>query len=203
MLECALPMNQQMMWGQNMEPSDQLKLVAKDLRPVAQNIDAIMPGNHEERVWKLTSLHPDELLGHDLNPGKDYFLPEGGGILTYIINNKYKYSGVVFHGTGGGQDPRHQLVQAHKIYSSFDFIAIAHLHKLYHEPVVTFDKTGTHTTHWIRTGGFLFYPPYAASKFYTPAHVGSAVLFLGAKGNYIEVDVKLDNKLFPAGGRKR
>ena len=97
-------------YGANLQPMEQLKLCAKLFGPLAEagKILAVLPGNHENRVYKSDGLDITEMLCAQLG------IPERYSPTTAVLfirfgkaqdhkDRKQIYTIYVTHGSGGGK----------------------------------------------------------------------------------------------------
>lgn len=95
-------------YGANLQPMEQLKLCVKIFEPIKEKILAVLPGNHENRVYKSDGLDMTELMCAQLG------IPEKYSPTTALLfirfgrqkqnhNRPLFYTAYVTHGSGGGR----------------------------------------------------------------------------------------------------
>ena len=146
-----------------------VKDVANLLKPYAQNIMLIAPGNHETAVLKNASISLIDRLTYAMNLEYQGHVLQGGyggwvRINLHDGNNgrrtsiKMKY----FHGAGGDAPVTRGVIQTNRqqVYiKDADIIVNGHNHNAYYVPIVseTLSNSGKvvfQTTHHIRTPGY-------------------------------------------------
>lgn len=185
MIESALPGHRfsQGVWLQTINPHEQIEKVIELFKDL--NVVAVLRGNHERRIYNISSVDPAKLIADGLGARYMGF----GGKFSFTFDPGVSYRGVVFHGSGGSTNPKTQLDKASKIYHGFDFIAISHLHKLYEDAVQEMTPHGVQTTYRIRCGSFLGYEEYAEEAFYEPGISGSPLLYLYREERLLSVNI--------------
>lgn len=173
-----------------LEFGGQYRLARADLMPLAKagKLHAILRGNHDERVMKISGIREDpvERLAHDLS------VPYLGyeGFIRWRVCKGAKvqhYTGYHHHGcsaagtTGGVINVIERLAQRNRA----DYCAMGHTHRLV-SSVVTFREVQANGNVVLRkvpivnSGSYQQTQAgtYAADKGYSPANVGSASIFL-------------------------
>lgn len=95
-------------YGANLQPMEQLKQCVKIFEPIKEKILAVLPGNHENRVYKSDGLDMTELMCAQLGIPEKYspttallFVRFGRDVNRH--NRPQLYTIYVTHGSGGGR----------------------------------------------------------------------------------------------------
>ena len=187
LIEAAIPSHlPQTMWSQRIAPQQQLDRVKEMLEPSKEKVLASVRGNHEARIWNLTSLDPSKDIAGWC--GCAYL---GVGDYFSLRINGIRYTLALFHGYSASANPGYELKKAIAIWGDCDVLAIAHCHQLYREDFKRYrlvkGKRVEQRIVGLRTGGFLRYPEYAKRSFYPPGDVGNPILTLSGREKKIEV----------------
>ena len=96
-------------YGANLMPMDQLKLCVKLFEPIKDKILAVLPGNHENRVYKSDGLDITELMCAQLGIPQKYSPTTALLFIRFGKSNRQNhyrrnlYTIYVTHGSGGGR----------------------------------------------------------------------------------------------------
>lgn len=142
------------------------------LEPLRDRIDILIPGNHEDRIWKAVGDCPIEDAADRL--GAPY--ARASALLIYTVGDQ-EYKVYVRHGTGNGQSPTTLLKSAAVIHA--DLYVTGHTHRqgciledvFVHDDVT--DRIGRQPRRFLSSGSFLWYERYCATRGYQPSHLGS------------------------------
>jgi len=195
LLETDIPIHlttRGVMWnldGDKYKPSDQFKDMVKLLRPLKKRIIGAVMGNHEKRIYNLTSISLTEELCNKL--GIPFLHPNP--VYVRINVGKQSYMFLVAHGSGSSQRADYQIRKAINYYPSSDVVLIGHIHYISGHPYYRLfvDDDGREvmkTIYGVRTGGFLGYPEYAREKLMEPVDTGSPLVYLYSKKKVISVN---------------
>jgi len=180
--------NAGVMWGQEISPSEQMDEIYELLKPLKRKIIGGVMGNHEKRIWVRTSFCPTKILCDKLNA---MFIHPNPSYLDIDVG-KFTYRCLVAHGSGSSQRGDYQLRKAVNYYPSSDLIMIGHIHQInsepYHKLIVDDGTEKIKTIYGVRTGGFLFYPPYARERFMEPVDTGAPIVYLYTNNRIISVN---------------
>jgi len=174
------------MWYQGMSPKVQRKWFTDywmDCPP-----EWLIRGNHEDRILKLTSDCPVEIMAKDLG----CLYADIGGFIEVTVGEE-PYLFYVRHGYGSSETTWFhviKLIRNRRIQC--DVMAIGHIHRIAHEFFDYEAPEGWKTMHGVRTGGYLRDPEYADLVFYSHAQIGSPVIKMWPNKHRVEVDI---NKL--------
>ena len=109
LMDCAIASSVGDTYGANLKPMDQLNQCVKIFEPIKDKILAVLPGNHENRMYKSDGLDITEMMCAQLGIPEKYssttallFVRFGKGDRC----NRYRpylYTIYVTHGSGGGR----------------------------------------------------------------------------------------------------
>jgi predicted phosphodiesterase len=176
------------MWKQDQSPNEQIKEIIDLLDPVKDRIIGLVDGNHELRIWKKTSLNPNEWIGDKLDA--PYM-----GIDAYIILevNGIEYKTFWIHGERAGLP---ETVLRYAFYSGrasdTDFFVVGHSHTFAMREFNRikfdgFDKITERVT-GVRTASFLTDADYSRRKLYDLSHKGSSIISVSSRSKRWSVD---------------
>ena len=180
-------------YGANLQPMEQLKQCVKIFEPIKDKILAVLPGNHENRVYKSDGLDITEILCAQLGIPQRYspttaflFIRFGRGP---VHGRPMLYTAYVTHGSGGGRR------EGGKINRLADLAAIVdadmYIHSHTHLPVIFkesfFRVSGGNSSValvdklFVNTGAALDYGGYGDKAGFKPASKCSPVIYLNGK----------------------
>lgn len=122
-------------YGQVMNPANQIKFASELLEPIKDRILGIVGGNHERRLSKNTSLSPTEFIANKL--GVKAFSDDE--LLLKIVLGKgpngkrIAYGVMLHHGSGGGGRPGSALNKQEfysMMFENVDIFVSGHVHTL-------------------------------------------------------------------------
>ena len=158
----------------------------KQLYPLRERIDAICPGNHENRVTRLVGDCPIEDISDHL--GCPYF--RAAALLIYRVGVQ-EYHLYIRHGTGNGQSLAGLAKGGQVIHA--DIYVTGHTHKQSMTTddyfVVVDGKVVRKRRHFLSSGSFMGYENYAAERGYAPSRLGAPKIELD--GNAFDVRVSI------------
>ena len=127
-------------YGANLQPMEQLKQCAKIFEPIKDKILAVLPGNHENRVYKSDGLDITEIMCAQLGIPEKYtpttallfirFGDQGGK----RYHRPFCYTAYVTHGSGGGRREGGKINRLADLASIVDTDIYIHAHT--HLPVI-------------------------------------------------------------------
>lgn len=172
----------------NYSPTEQFDAILEILKPFKNRIVAAIMGNHEKRIYNLTSISLTKDLCDRLGVA---FLHPNPAYIKLMVN-KTEYDFLIGHGSGSSQRADYQIRKAINFYPSADVVLIGHIHHIYSEPFYRIIVEGTEekmkTIYGVRTGGFLPYPEYAREAMMEPVETGSPLVYLYSKRKIISVN---------------
>jgi len=164
------------------------KLLAEDiLKPIADKIDLVVPGNHDNRIFNKTT---DEIifdLCKYLGIERKYHFGDYTGVIRFgkqtVNHNKpVVYSFFCTHGSGGSTTPAGKLTRLlgiAEIVKNCDLYTMAHIHDMLTcklEPFTVDSRNGklvSMVQTFVSSSSWLDYGGYALEKKYKPAKTGS------------------------------
>lgn len=178
-------------YAEKMTVQDALDYLYDDLEPLAaQNkIDVVMPGNHEDRVWRAVGWDPSYALAQRLD------VPHAAAAVLLIYQvGQVQYKFYVRHGTGNGQSFT-QLVKGNLVMPTADVILTGHTHKMQTTADEFFDydpalnRVVRHRRYYASSGSFLAYEQYAAVRGYGPTRIGAPRIWLDGERRGVHVSI--------------
>lgn len=185
-------------YGANLQPMEQLKLCVKLFEPIKDKILAVLPGNHENRVYKSDGLDITELMCAQLGIPQKYS-PTTALLFVRLGSEKHKnhgrphlYTIYVTHGSGGGRKEGGKVNRLADLASIVDSDIYIHAHT--HLPLVFRESfyrvSGSNSTValvdklFVNTAASLNYGGYGDKAGFKPASKCSPVIYLdGEKRN--------------------
>lgn len=179
-------------YGANLQPMEQLKTCVKIFEPIKDKILAVLPGNHESRVYKSDGLDLTELMcaqlgiPHKYSPTTALLFIRFGDQGGRRNNRPHLYTAYVTHGSGGGRR------EGGKVNRLADLAAIVdadiYIHGHTHLPMVFkeayYRVSGGNSSValvdklFINTAAALDYGGYGDKAGFKPASKRSPVLYL-------------------------
>lgn len=161
-------------------PEQQYEEVVSLLMPIKEKIYAMLTGNHEERVYKETSIDIAKLMAKIL--GVPY---AGYGSFLRINLNGIAYKIYATHGSAGSRFKQTKLKSCIDLSNTFqaDIYLMGHVHDLIHcikdFKAVNGREVIDKEEHYILTGHFLNYEgSYAQAKCYPISRKGCPIIQL-------------------------
>lgn len=149
------------------------RTLRKELQPLSDRIDLLMPGNHEDRIYRAVGDCPVEDIADTLETP---YAREAAVVIVKVGDIEYEIS--VRHGTGGGQvgaRANRLSVQARTIIA--DIYISGHTHSQLVFPqdvfVIAQQRVVRKRQLFVSSGSFLNYEGYAAKAGYPPQKVGA------------------------------
>ena len=179
-------------YGANLQPMEQLKQCAKIFEPIKDKILAVLPGNHENRVYKSDGLDMTEIMCSQLGIANRYspttalLFIRFGKSQKAMPNRKQLYTVYVTHGSGGGRREGGKVNRLADMASIVDADIYIHAHT--HLPLVfkeSFFRTSAGNSSvalveklFVNTAASLNYGGYGDRMGYKPASKKSPVIYL-------------------------
>ena len=179
-------------YGANLQPMEQLKQCVKIFEPIKDKILAVLPGNHENRVYKSDGLDITELMCSQLgipnkySPTTALLFIRFGKQKNHRPGKPYLYTTYVTHGSGGGRREGGKINRLADLASIVDADIYIHAHT--HLPVVFknsyFRVNGGNSSValvdklFVNTAASLDYGGYGDRQGYKPASKRSPVIYL-------------------------
>ena len=160
-------------WDQKETPQRQVERMLDKLSRIKRRILFLLPGNHEDRITRLTSINLVGLMCRELGvplleyPGQVEVLCQtrGGCQESYLF--------AVAHGNSAAMSNHKEFEDLAKIYPKAELLCLGHDHSLRHRQGIHMPDGEPKAFQCIRTGSFLGYPGYAMKSLYMPQAVGS------------------------------
>jgi len=181
-------------YSASIQPMQQLELCVKLFHPLveAKKVLAVLPGNHENRVWKSDGIDMTEIMCNQLGIPERYspttallfirFGTQGGK----YHNRPQLYTAYVTHGSGGGRREGGKVNRLADLASIVD--ADIYIHSHTHLPVIfregffrTYPSTSTFgmvDKLFVNTAASLDYGGYGDKAGFKPASKRSPVIYL-------------------------
>lgn len=178
-------------YSASIQPMEQLKLCVKIFEPIKDKILAVLPGNHENRVYKTDGLDITEIMCAQLG------IPEKYSPTTALLfirfgkshkaeGRKQLYTAYVTHGSGGGRREGGKVNRLADLASIVDSDIYIHGHT--HLPVIfkegffrvnaSNSSVGMVDKLFVNTAAALNYGGYGDRQGYKPASKASPVIYL-------------------------
>ncbi len=180
-------------YGANLQPMEQLKQCVKIFEPIKDKILAVLPGNHEGRVYKSDGLDITELMCAQLGIPEKYspttallFIRFGKAKSHGRENTRQLYTAYVTHGSGGGRREGGKVNRLADLASIVDADIYIHAHT--HLPLIfkeAFYRVSSSTSSvalvdkmFVNTSAALNYGGYGDKQGFKPASKSSPVIYL-------------------------
>lgn len=188
-------------YAANLQPMEQLKHCVKIFEPIKDKILAVLPGNHENRVYKSDGIDTTELMCSQLGILDRYSLTTA---LLFIRFGETKhrhrrqlYTIYCTHGSGGGRKEGGKVNRLADLASIVDADIYIHAHT--HLPLIFkeayFRVSGANSSVasvdklFVNTSAMLCYGGYGDKAGFKPASKASPVIYLN--GHKREMTAKL------------
>lgn len=185
-------------YGANLQPMEQLKQCVKIFEPIKDKILAVLPGNHESRVYKSDGLDITELMCAQLGIPQKYspttallFVRFGKAHGHGRPNGRQLYTIYVTHGSGGGRKEGGKVNRLADLASIVDADIYIHAHT--HLPLIfkeSFYRVSSSTSSvslvdkmFVNTSASLNYGGYGDRQGFKPASKSSPVVFLDGRAH--------------------
>lgn len=188
-------------YGANLQPMEQLKRCVKIFEPLAKagKILAVLPGNHENRVYKSDGLDITEIMCSQLGIPEKYspttallFVRFGKKESHGRMNSRQLYTIYATHGAGGGRKEGGKVNRLADLAAIVDADIYTHAHT--HLPLIFkesfFRVSGSNSSValvdklFVNSGAALNYGGYGDRAGFKPASKASPVIYLdGLKHN--------------------
>ena len=179
-------------YAANLQPMEQLKQCVKIFAPIKDKILAVLPGNHENRVYKSDGLDITEIMCSQLEIPNKYSPTTALLFIRFGERNsdhhrrKQLYTVYVTHGSGGGRKEGGKVNRLADLASIVDADIYVHGHT--HLPLVFkesfFRVSGANSSValvdklFVNTGASLDYGGYGDKQGFKPASKRSPVIYL-------------------------
>ena len=179
-------------YGANLQPMEQLKQCVKIFEPIKEKILAVLPGNHENRLYKSDGIDLTEVMCSQLGIPNKYSPTTALLFIRFGIrkcdapNRKQLYTIYVTHGSGGGRREGGKVNRLADLACIVDADIYVHAHT--HLPLVFkesfFRVSGSNSSVapveklFVNTAASLNYGGYGDRMGYKPASKRSPVIYL-------------------------
>lgn len=179
-------------YGASLQPMEQLKECVKLFEPIKHKILAVLPGNHEHRIYKQDGIDMTELFCSQLGITDKYSTTTA---LLFIRfgkntgkgkNRRQLYTAYVTHGSGGGRKEGGKVNRLADLASIVDADIYIHAHT--HLPLVFresfFRVSGANSSVaqveklFVNTSAALSYGGYGDKQGFKPASTTAPVIYL-------------------------
>lgn len=179
-------------YGANLQPMEQLRHCVKIFEPIKDKILAVLPGNHENRVYKTDGLDITEIMCSQLG------IPEKYSPTTALLFIRFGkashsrhgrpqlYTAYVTHGSGGGRKEGGKVNRLADLASIVDADIYIHAHT--HLPLVFkesfFRVSGSNSSValvdklFVNTAASLNYGGYGDKQGFKPASKSSPIIYI-------------------------
>lgn len=179
-------------YGASLQPMEQLKECVKLFEPIKHKILAVLPGNHEHRIYKQDGIDMTELFCSQLGITDKYSTTTA---LLFIRfgkntdkgkNRRQLYTAYVTHGSGGGRKEGGKINRLADLASIVDADIYIHAHT--HLPLVfrgSFFRVSSANSSvseveklFVNTSAALKYGGYGDKQGFKPASTKAPVIYL-------------------------
>lgn len=175
-------------YDEQMTVGEAKRLLRKQLKKLADDgrVDALAPGNHEDRITRATGDCPIQDVCDTL--GVPYV--ESAALFVYAVGD-FEYEVYLRHGTGNGQSLAALSKSAGVIRA--DVYVTGHTHNQAVSTSDFFERdaegVGRRKRYFVSSGSFLGYEKYAAQRGYSPGRLGAPRIFLDGRRHDIHVSI--------------
>jgi predicted phosphodiesterase len=182
-------------YGASLQPMEQLQQCVKIFEPIKDKILAVLPGNHEGRIYKTDGLDITEIMCSQLGIASRYSPTTALLFIRFGKQNMkqhgrpFLYTAYVTHGSGGGRKEGGKVNRLADLASIVDADIYIHAHT--HLPLVFresfFRVSGGNSSVaeaeklFVNTAASLRYGGYGDKQGYKPASRKSPVIYLSGK----------------------
>ena len=179
-------------YAANLQPMEQLKHCVKIFEPIKDKILAVLPGNHENRVYKTDGIDITELMCSQLGIGTRYSPTTALLFIRFGTSNAHRhhrrqlYTAYVTHGSGGGRREGGKVNRLADLASIVD--ADIYIHGHTHLPLVfkeSFFRSCRSNSSiemvdklFVNNSAFLNYGGYGDKAGFKPASKRSPIIYL-------------------------
>lgn len=179
-------------YGAFLQPMEQLKMCVTIFQPIRDKILAVLPGNHEHRIYKSDGLDLTEMMCAQIgivdrySPTTALVFIRFGKSKKSIENRRQLYTVYVTHGSGGGKKEGGKVNRLADLASIVDADIYIHAHT--HLPLIfkeSFYRVSSMNSSvalvdklFVNTAAALDYGGYGDKQGYKPASKRSPVIYL-------------------------
>jgi len=179
-------------YGAKLQPMEQLKQCVKIFEPIKDKILAVLPGNHEQRIYKMDGIDITALMCSQLGIQERYSQTTAllfirfGKSSSKTHNRPQLYTAYVTHGSGGGRKEGGKVNRLADLASIVDADIYIHAHT--HLPLVfkeAFFRVSSGNSSvaevdklFVNTAAALSYGGYGDAQGYKPSSRRYPVIYL-------------------------
>jgi predicted phosphodiesterase len=179
-------------YGANLQPMEQLKTCVKLFEPIKDKILCILPGNHENRVYKTDGIDMTALMAAQLGLSERYTDTTALLFVRFGHNDKGRkmcYTIYTTHGSGGGRKEGGKINRLADLATIVDadcyVCGHAHLPALFKERYYRPDPQNSAVACvdklFVNTASTLDYGGYGDKQGYKPASKDNPIILLNGK----------------------
>ncbi len=186
-------------YTQTCNPMEQLERAIAIFEPIKDKILCITHGNHENRSYKNEGINISRLIATQLGLG-DKYSPTSAVLFIrlgkdpHAHGRKFRYTGYVLHGSGGGRKEGAKAIRLADMAGIIDVDFYIHSHT--HTPMVL--KQGFHrvdtcnsrvslvTKLFVNTAANLTYGGYGEAGEFKPTSTDTPVIYLSGTKRYYD-----------------
>lgn len=187
-------------YGATIQPMEQLQHCVKLFEPIKDKILAVLPGNHEHRVYKTDGLDMTQLMCNQIGIHGKYSPTTALLFVRFGKNEKNRpqlYTIYVTHGSGGGRKEGGKVNRLADLASIVDADIYVHGHT--HLPLVFknsyYRTSGANSSValvdklYVNTAASLDYGGYGDAQGYKPSSKQSPVIYLNGTKREIKAQL--------------
>lgn len=179
-------------YAANIQPMEQLKLCVKLFEPIKDKILCILPGNHENRVYKSDGIDMTALMAAQLGLSERYTDTTALLFVRFGLNNKGRkvcYTIYATHGSGGGRKEGGKINRLADLATivDADCYVCGHTHlpalfkERYYRPDPQNSAVACVDKLFVNTASTLDYGGYGDKQGYKPASKDNPIILLNGK----------------------
>lgn len=179
-------------YGASLQPMEQLSQCVKLFEPIKEKVLAVLPGNHEERIYRQDGLDLTQIMCNQLGIGERY--ADTGALLFVRVgsnvreHNERKVSYTIYatHGRGSGRTEGAKVKRLSDLASIVD--ADIYIHSHTHLPIIfkqSFFRVNMGNSSvakvdklFVNTGSTLDFGGYAETAGFKPASLETPIIRL-------------------------
>lgn len=193
LMDCAIQSSIGDTYGANLQPMEQLKQCVKTFEPIKKKILAVLPGNHEHRIYKTDGLDITELMCHQLGIVDKYspttallFIRFGSGAEH---DRPQCYTIYATHGSGGGRKEGAKINKLADLANIVDADIYIHSHTHlpavfktnFFRPSMPNSSVSEVSKLFVNTAAALSYGGYGDAQGYKPASRDNPIIYLSGR----------------------
>lgn len=179
-------------YGANLQPMEQLKHCVKLFEPIKDKILAVLPGNHENRIYKSDGLDITELMCSQIGIQSKYSPTTALLFIRFGRNHRGRtqcYTAYVTHGSGGGRKEGGKVNRLADLACIVDADIYIHGHthlplifkEAFYRPSCSNSSVAIVEKLFINTAAYLNYGGYGDKQGFKPASKATPILYLAGK----------------------